>query len=95
MPREIEKQRRALLKGLAFATGVAIAGVARAQNDGHAANQEAKYAARYRDRPYRDQACAGCYYFIAGTGRQGKCQQVEGNISPAGWCNLYAPRDIS
>ena len=95
MTDDIERQRRALLKAsMALCAGLA-AGALRAQ-PGHAqaASQEVQWAALYQDHPYGDQACAGCHYFVPGKGTTGACQLVQGAISPAGWCNLYAPNNL-
>jgi hypothetical protein len=41
---------------------------------------------QYQTQPKGEQKCANCRYFIAPTA----CQLVEGEISPEGWCLLWA-----
>ena len=53
----------------------------------------------YQNHPNQGQMCGMCKSFIPG-GRMGRseateaatCKVVEGNISPMGWCMLYAAR---
>ncbi len=39
----------------------------------------------YQDKPNRGQRCDNCRVFIA----PDKCNSVQGNVSPAGWCNIW------
>lgn len=41
---------------------------------------------QYQSQPKADQKCGDCTHFIAGSNT---CQQVEGQISPDGWCMLW------
>jgi hypothetical protein len=42
---------------------------------------------QYQTQPKGDQKCADCLHFIA---ESNTCKLVEGNISPNGWCVLWA-----
>ena len=44
--------------------------------------------AHYQPIPKSGQRCQSCSLWQPPTA----CQQVEGQISPAGWCILYAPK---
>jgi anaerobic selenocysteine-containing dehydrogenase len=44
--------------------------------------------ARYQPIPKSGQRCQTCALWQPPTA----CQQVEGQISPAGWCTLYQPK---
>jgi len=46
--------------------------------------KESKATASYRDRPNGSQQCSGCTHF-----RSGRCEIVEGQISPNGWCRHF------
>jgi High potential iron-sulfur protein len=45
-----------------------------------------KAAAGYQDSPKGDQRCANCRQFIP----PNACRQIDGNISPNGWCRIWA-----
>lgn len=47
-----------------------------------------KQAAGYQATPKGDQRCDGCSLFQAPS----SCKFVAGDISPAGWCRLYAKK---
>lgn len=42
---------------------------------------------QYQTQPKGDQKCANCVHFIA---ESNTCKVVEGDISPEGWCTLWA-----
>jgi hypothetical protein len=42
---------------------------------------------QYQTQPKGEQKCAGCQHFIA---ESNACKLVEGQISPDGWCILWA-----
>jgi hypothetical protein len=50
------------------------------------AAKASKAAVAYRDSPKGDQNCANCRLFI----EPNACKQVEGDISPNGWCKIWA-----
>ncbi len=45
--------------------------------------------ARYQGQPKGDQSCAQCTNFIPDSNT---CQLVEGQVSPQGWCSLWAKK---
>ena len=78
--------RRAVLTGSVLALGaVAGAGVfSRA-----AAEQKfSQNAAQYQATPKGDQHCGSCSKFQP----PNACKIIEGNISPSGWCKLFAAK---
>ena len=78
--------RRAVLSGVAFAVGVAATATAASQA---AAQQKLSQAdAKYQGTPKSDQHCDVCYNFQA----QKACKFVQGDISPNGWCSLFAKK---
>jgi hypothetical protein len=44
---------------------------------------------QYQTQPKGDQKCGGCLHFIA---ESNTCKLVEGQISPDGWCILWAQK---
>jgi len=44
---------------------------------------------QYQSQPKGEQKCDGCLHFIAGSNT---CKLVEGQISPDGWCVLWAQK---
>jgi hypothetical protein len=44
---------------------------------------------QYQTQPMDGQKCDGCLHFIAGSN---SCKLVEGQISPDGWCTLWAQK---
>jgi len=49
----------------------------------------AQASVQYQAQPKGDQKCAGCMHFIAGTNT---CKLVDGQISPEGWCSIWAAK---
>jgi len=51
-----------------------------------------KTAVKYQDEPKGDRNCAGCRHFLPPEKgeRLGACKLVEGEISPNGWCAVWA-----
>ncbi len=45
--------------------------------------------AQYQSTPKAGQKCSQCMHFIADSG---SCKLVEGQISPEGWCKLFAAK---
>ena len=43
----------------------------------------------YEDRATMCQDCDDCRHFIGTDTKNGTCAQVQGTISPEGWCKLY------
>jgi hypothetical protein len=52
-----------------------------------AAPKVTQASVQYQTQPKGDQQCSGCRHFIADSNA---CKLVEGNISPDGWCVLWA-----
>lgn len=56
----------------------------------------AKADVGYQDVPQNGKVCAQCVYFMfhpaVGGEPASRCQLVAGPISPAGWCEIWAPR---
>ncbi|MBW8329762.1 MAG: hypothetical protein K0M48_11610 [Thiobacillus sp.] len=44
---------------------------------------------QYQTQPKGEQKCGGCLHFIA---ESNSCKLVEGQISPDGWCSLWAQK---
>ncbi len=44
---------------------------------------------QYQPQPKGDQKCSGCVHFIA---ESNTCKLVDGQISPQGWCSLWAKK---
>jgi len=44
---------------------------------------------QYQTQPKGEQKCGGCLHFIA---ESNTCKLVEGQISPDGWCSLWAQK---
>jgi len=76
--------RRVVLTGTALGLGAAAAAVAVSQA---AAQQKISQAdAKYQGTPNGDQHCDGCVNFQP----PNACKFVQGDISPSGWCQLFA-----
>jgi hypothetical protein len=76
--------RRVVLTGTTLALGAAAAAMAVSQV---AAQQKISQAdAEYQGTPKGDQHCDGCFNFQP----PNACKFVQGDISPSGWCQLFA-----
>ena len=81
-------RREALLAtgGIGLAAFAAVLGAARP-----AAAKTAKDAVAYQDEPKNGQKCVDCRWYQPAEGDgPGACKLVEGEISPEGWCGLFA-----
>ena len=78
--------RRAVLTRSALSLGVA----ATAMSATRAAAQQkiAQAAAKYQPQPKGQQRCDNCVNFQP----PNACKFVQGDISPSGWCQLYAAK---
>ncbi|MBZ0070346.1 MAG: hypothetical protein K8I04_01235 [Gammaproteobacteria bacterium] len=79
--------RRDVLRGL-FAAGCALClqrAVAAETQGGKLDKAQAKYQAQ----PKGDQRCAACMHFLP---ESRSCKVVAGDISPDGWCILWAKK---
>lgn len=52
-----------------------------------AAAKVSQASVQYQDQPKGDQQCSGCLHFLP---ESNACKLVEGQISPQGWCVLWA-----
>lgn len=81
--------RRLLLKSTAMTfTAAAFAFIAGCDVTETGA-KVSKQRAEYQDAPKGPQKCGKCKYFIAD---ENTCRKVEGDISPEGWCMLFAAK---
>jgi hypothetical protein len=60
---------------------------ASAESVAPAAAKVPQASVQYQAEPKGDQQCSGCIHFIA---ESNTCKLVEGQISPNGWCTLWA-----
>lgn len=91
---EFDASRRTLLKsgatiaviGAVAATGILKSGPARAQS------KASKAVAMYQSTPHGKDQCDNCIHFTPGKTpkSEGTCKVVEGDVSPTGWCVMYA-----
>ncbi len=56
-------------------------------SDGAAAGKLSQSEARYQSSPNGDARCSNCLHFVAASNT---CRVVEGQVSPDGWCSLWA-----
>jgi hypothetical protein len=78
--------RRAALAGTALVLGAAAAATAVSQSP---AQQKISQAdAKYQTAPKGDQRCDACVNFQP----PNACKFVQGDISPSGWCQLFAKK---
>ena len=83
-------RRRFLGMALAIGGGAAAASIVASDP---AAAKFSKSAANYQSSPKGGRRCSGCRFFSADSRT---CQQVDGEISPNGWCRFYrAPKSES
>ena len=81
--------RRAVLASAALSLGAATAAAVASPA---AAQQKISQAdAKYQTTPKADQRCEVCVNFQPPNG----CKFVDGDISPNGWCQLFAPKTKS
>ena len=79
-------RRGVLITGAAFSLGAATAAAVVSQA---AAQQKISQAdAKYQTTPKGNQRCDGCANFQP----PNACKFVDGNISPGGWCQLFAAK---
>jgi hypothetical protein len=78
--------RRVLLTGTALALGAVATGAA--ATHARAQQKVSQADAKYQDHPKDGQQCDGCAQFQA----PNACKLVDGNIAPAGWCQLFAAK---
>ena len=54
-----------------------------------AASKVSPESVQYQAQPKGEQKCSGCLNFVA---QSNTCKLVAGQVSPEGWCNLWAKR---
>ena len=54
-----------------------------------ASGKTSQAQAKYQGQPKGDQKCSKCVHFIAASNT---CQVVDGQVSPEGWCTLFAAK---
>jgi hypothetical protein len=81
--------RRGLLRGATlFAAGGALLGTTMTAGSAVAANKLAQRTVNYQDKPRGKAQCDNCAQWQSPSA----CKLVDGSISPAGWCSVYAPK---
>jgi hypothetical protein len=86
---DFQISRRVVLTGTAVVLGAAATSTAVSQAP---AQQKISQAdAKYQSTPKGDQRCDGCVNFQP----PNACKFVQGDISPSGWCQLFAPKTKS
>jgi hypothetical protein len=77
--------RRTALQAAIGLTTIGAAGRALGQQQPQKIDQK---TAMYQPTPKNGQSCAKCFAFEP----PASCKLVAGTISPAGWCQLFAPK---
>lgn len=81
--------RRGLLRGATLvAAGGALLGTTLTAGAAAAANKLAQRTVNYQDKPRGRAQCDNCAQWQP----PAACKLVDGAISPAGWCSVYAPK---
>ena len=80
--------RRDFLNIAGVGGGCLLAAAASGVASAEAPKKFSQAKVRYQPIPKSGQRCQTCALWQPPTA----CQQVEGQISPAGWCILYAPK---
>jgi len=76
-------RRSVLLQSIACATGIVT--VLAASTDAAMANKMPKSAVAYKTSPNGEKKCSNCSLFEP----PNACKNVDGDISPDGWCILW------
>jgi hypothetical protein len=81
----------------AAAAAVASVPLLTAPKTARAAGTTPQSAVHYQTHPNGANHCGKCNYFIPGASATGpgQCKVVAGQISPNGWCQLFAPKPQS
>ena len=78
-------RRTILVRGLACTAGAAaLVGHVREAK----AAKVSKASVGYQESPKGDQQCSNCAQFVA----PNACNFVDGDISPSGWCQIWAKK---
>ena len=82
--------RRLMLQGaLAVGCCLGLTAIFSAKAGAQAAKKASQSSVRYQAQPKGEGKCGNCMNFIAETST---CKLVDGQISPEGWCNLWAKK---
>jgi High potential iron-sulfur protein len=79
--------RRSVLVSAGWMVGAATLAAVTASN-AIAQSKVSKSAVAYQDTPKGAQRCDNCALFQA----PNACKNVAGDVSPAGWCKIYAKK---
>ena len=74
---------------IAAVSGGAVVAIGLASSASAAPKKFSQQQAHYQPIPKSGQRCQPCALWQPPTA----CQQVDGQISPAGWCILYVPKN--
>ncbi len=86
----LDMSRRNMLRGAALVAGVsALVGAAAAAGPAAADSKFSKAMAKYQASPKGGARCGACSQFQPPSDT---CRVVAGQVSPEGWCLLYAPK---
>lgn len=88
MAHRIDLTRRRLIRGGALLAGGVVLGASLAPTIAAAGTKESQKLARYQPTPRGKARCDGCAQWRP----PNACALVDGDISPSGWCLLYAPK---
>jgi len=79
--------RRKLIFSLLWAAFLANGAILLGGSEPARAQQKvSKEQAKYQDTPNEGKKCSECTFFV----KPNACKVVEGDISPEGWCQLWA-----
>lgn len=83
--------RRRFLQLLGSASVIGIAGCTGTTGG---SSKVTKDDVNYQDHPKNGQQCSSCRFFVPPEEGEntGKCTQVEGDIAPEAWCQVYVPQ---
>jgi High potential iron-sulfur protein len=84
---KIELSRRLVLHRVMTAAG-AVAMIGVTADRAAAQAKSSQQAVAYQNMPQGSQRCDNCSLFEP----PAACKTVEGQISPQGWCRIYAPK---
>ena len=84
----VKFSRRTLLKSLMGVGALSMFGATLASKSARAQTKVPKSVVQYRDRPNGNQRCDNCALFLP----PNACKNVEGVISPRGWCSIWVKR---
>jgi uncharacterized protein (DUF2342 family) len=85
----LDISRRNLFRGaLVVAGGAAVLGAGLGATTAAAQGKIAQKVVNYQTTPKLGAKCDGCLQWVA----PNACKVVAGEISPSGWCTIYAPK---